>query len=509
MKSLKPYIDAILSVWQDNTPAARVGLVLLAGLCLVAVGGVGYWSVQPNYVVLVSGTESDKIDRVMDALDKEGIDYDLGGAGGTLRVDQRDFARARMLARSSGVASTLPASSGTMGGAFSSPGERRNLERMQREQNLAHTIQKFDVVEQADVHLNIPDRGPFERKKSKPSASVLLTLKTDAQLSELQAMNIAKLVAFAVEDLDPTAVQITDKSGNSYSTPDDETHAINSQVEYAQEAERWLRNKAETQLLNFLGYGNASVQVSADFSFKTGSKKTTTYDPDTKVPTEEDLVTETTTNVSDKQEGAAGVATNLQSRRLGGSNMESKTEEIKTSYLVGKTEETEASSTPIRNFMTVSVLVNSDAPGISAEDGTLVAGMKERVEAIVKNAVGFRSDVDTISVEFMSFPESPLSSEPVAAPFDWSNILSLVENASLAIAALFAFLIGWMLLRRFQPSQEGTGPGAGVGVEGDAAGSVSQLSALIRENPEVFTQIVRSWSGADHEERKQEQKEAA
>ncbi|MEM8736636.1 MAG: hypothetical protein AAGG44_20570, partial [Planctomycetota bacterium] len=251
MKSLKPYIDAILAVWQDNTPAARVGLVLLASLCIVAVGGVGYWSVQPNYVVLVSGSESDKIEAVISALAKENIDYDHSQPG-ILKVDQRDYARARLLARSSGVATEMPGASGSMGGVFSSPTERRNLARQQRERDLEAMIKRLEMVEQAGVKLNIPERGAFERKTSKPTASVLLTLKPDLKLSELQAMSIAKLVAYAVEDLDPTAVQITDKLGNSYTTPDDETHQINNQVEYAQMQERALVNKAERQLLKFL-----------------------------------------------------------------------------------------------------------------------------------------------------------------------------------------------------------------------------------------------------------------
>ena len=99
MKTIKPYIDALLKIWQDSSPAARVGILLLTALCIVAIGGVGYWSVQPSYVVLVSELESDKLDKVIDALDKAGIEYKLTGAGGNLLVDKRDYANARLLAQ--------------------------------------------------------------------------------------------------------------------------------------------------------------------------------------------------------------------------------------------------------------------------------------------------------------------------------------------------------------------------------------------------------------------------
>ena len=267
MKTIKPYIDALLKIWQENSPAARIGILLLATLCVVAVVGVGYWSIQPTYVVLISESDGGKVDKVIDALAKAGIDYQLSGAGGNLLVDKRDYAKARLLARSNGVTESAVSAGGSLGGAFGSPTERRNLARIQKQQNLAATIQKMTIVDHADVHLNIPDKGPFERKSSTPSASVLLTLRPDERLSDQQASSIASFVAFAVEDLQPEAVQITDKDGRSYTIPDDQVHQISSQVEYLAEAESKLAKKAETQLLHFLGYGNASVQVSLDLTF--------------------------------------------------------------------------------------------------------------------------------------------------------------------------------------------------------------------------------------------------
>lgn len=504
MKTIKPYIDALLKIWQENSPAARIGILLLATLCVVAVVGVGYWSIQPTYVVLISESDGGKVDKVIDALAKAGIDYQLSGAGGNLLVDKRDYAKARLLARSNGVTESAAAAGGGLGGAFGSPTERRNLARIQKQQNLAATIQKMTIVDHADVHLNIPDKGPFERKSSTPSASVLLTLRPDERLTDQQASSIASFVAFAVEDLQPEAVQITDKDGRSYTIPDAQVHQISSQVEYLAEAESKLAKKAETQLLHFLGYGNASVQVSLDLTFTNGSRTITEYDSDGKVPSEEELVSETTTNAEDPAVGPAGVASNLQSRRRAtGSNVQSKTENIKTSYLVPKTEEIQTNTTPVRNFMTVSVLVNSAADGVKQEDGAIPTGLDQRVTAIVKNAVGFQDDSDTISVEFLPFPGTELSLEPVAPPFDWVRLMSLIENASLAIAAGLAFLLGLFLLRRVRPIPEQDDSAADPQLDRERLENINQLSDLVKQHPEVFTQIVRAWSGAGHAEKNQ------
>ncbi|PNY35923.1 hypothetical protein C2E31_15785 [Rhodopirellula baltica] len=414
-------------------------------------------------------------------------------------VDKRDFAKARRLARTHGVANASQEGGAMFGGALSSPKERDNVARIQKQLSLAATIEKIAIVDHADVHLNIPDKGPFERKSSPPSASVLLTLRDGSQLSDQQASSIASFVAFAVEDLAPESVQITDRDGRSYTVPDEQVGQIASQVEYIAQAERKLAEKAESQLLQFLGYGNASVQVSLDMTFTQGSKKITKYDSKGAVPSQEDLQSETTTNVQPAPVGPAGVASNLNaSAGANGKNgVESKSENIKTTYLVPITEETSANSTPIRNFLTVSVLVNSEAPGVKQEDGTLMPDLAETINQTVKNAVGFRDDSDTISVKIVPFSE-PLftQAEPVAS-FDWTKITSIVEKGSLAIAALLAFVLGLMLLRKFGPSSSSR---AGRG-EGQAAGarseSVSELSRLIKENPEVFAQVVKAWSGAD------------
>lgn len=510
MNNIKPYIDALLKVWHENSPAGRAGIVLLAAIAAVAITGVGYWSVQPSYVVLVSEGESDTIDSVIDALDKEGIDYTLSGAGGNLMVDQRDFAKAKMLARSSGATMAMPATGG-LGGAFQSPTERRNLARLQKQSQLAATIAKMTIIDHADVHLNVPENGPFERKKSKPSASVLLTIRNGGELTEQQAMSIASFVAFAIEDLDPKDVQITDKDGITYTVPGDEVKQINTQVEYVAQAERRLAQKAEEQLFHFLGHGNASVQVSLDYTFTNGSKKSTIYDPDGKVAQEEDIMSESTTNMNDQASGAAGVASNLQSRRNGGggSNVESKTENIKTSYLIPVTEETTSNTTPVRNLMTVSVIVNSSADGLTAEDGTLQPGLDTKVTSIVKNAVGFRDSQDVISVELLPFPSIGLDDELTAAPFDWSSLIKIVEKASLAIAGLLAFVMAFMLLKKVKPISEPAEQASSPEVNRERFDNVNQLSQLVKENPEVFERIIRAWSGNEESESSEPEKRNA
>lgn len=491
MNNFKTYVDSLLEVWNEAAPAARVGILLLSTLCLVALAGVGYWSAQPSYVTLISETDAEKMDRVIDALDKSNIKYELSGAGGNLRVSKSDFSKARLLARGAGAALEDSSNFG-MGNTFGSPADRKRMATLRQQLSLAKTIQKMNVVDQADVHLSLPERGPFERKTSMPTASVMLTLVPGSRLSEQQASSIASIVAFSVEDLQPEAVQISDKEGRSYTMVEEGLQQINSQIEYVSESERKLARKAEAQLVNFLGLGNASVQVSLDLTFTNGSTTTVKYDAEGKVPSTEDLNTSTTTGPGSNAIGPAGVESNLAvgNRPQNGQASENKTETIKTSYLVPKTEETLSNTTPIRNFMSVSVIVNQDAESLKLANGTPEEN-SQRVRSIVENAVGFKQGIDTISVELLPFPKSE-DAEVVEVPYNWQKWTELVRNASLAIAAIVAFLIGFMVLKKIKPLPGNAEP---VQLSDESSASVQQLSALLRENPAAFGQMLAAWSG--------------
>ena len=169
MNFLNNLAENLTRIWSESTSAARVGIGLLTAICLFAIIAVGYWSAMPSYVTLLSDVGHEKIAKVVDGLESAGIKYQIGGAGGVLRVEKNDFAKAQNIARAQGVESIQSSSQG-MGDVFLSPSDRKTLEVRKKEQSLASTIKKFHSVDSADVHLNIPINGPFERKRKKASA---------------------------------------------------------------------------------------------------------------------------------------------------------------------------------------------------------------------------------------------------------------------------------------------------------------------------------------------------
>ena len=488
MPSFKDISEGLIAVWTESTPAARFGLIALASLSLAMLIFVGYWSSQPSFVTLISDNDTEKIAAVADELAKQGIEFEIAGAGGVVKVDQRHWAKAKMAANKAGV--SVSESGGGMGGMGSmwlDKHERARMATSEKARLLEDTLRQYESISDAKVLLNVPIKSAFERAVSKPTASVQLTLAW-GRLTEENVMAIASTVASAVENMDPVDVKITDSKGKLYLS-DAATSHVNSQTGFTQEQERRLAAKAETQLNSFFGPGNASVQISMDYTFIQSNTKTTEFDPEGRVAKTEEIKSEEETKAAANPLGDAGVASNLTNTAAdaNGSAGNKKTEELNNEFEIPTTIQTQINNTPTRNYMTVSVLVNDLANGVKTEDGNLDPGMKQRVEQIVRNAVGFKDDTDTITVDFAPFPEPPQAAE---APFDWNYVNDILRNVSLAVAALVVLVLGMMTLRHFKNIQTRALP-----VDGAQVTNVNQLGELARNNPEVLARILKSWVG--------------
>ena len=492
MNLFKNLVDSTLSFWRDATPVSRVGLIILILFCVAAIGFVGYWSSIPSYVTLVSDGDLDKVSKVVDELEKKGIDYELGGAGGVLRVDQRSLARARVIADSVGVATDQADGSSSMGSMWLDPTERKNLEVRRKERMLEATITSYEIIDSANVHLNVPIKGPFERAVTTPSASVLVALRPGRKLSSENVLAIASTVSFAIENLDTDSIRITDELGNVYRVPDSESGRVDNQMEYTAQQERKLALKAQQQLDRFFGFGNSSVQISLNYTFMESSQTSKEYDPDGKVAEEENINTKSTTRDQDQALGVAGTASNLNNTpgQTSQTDIMEKSEELKNTFKVPEVVKSQKNNTPVRNYMTVSVLVNDQAQGVLQDDGTRQPDIQGRVEQLVKTAVGFQTDTDQITVDFAAFPvleELPEEAEP----FDWVFINDILKNVSLAIAALVVLILGMKTLKHF-----GSRPTPVSGVASESSTQrLSQISELARNNPEVFASVIKAWAG--------------
>jgi flagellar M-ring protein FliF len=505
MQTLKSFLDQSILIWKDSTAAARFGIILLLLICVGAIAGVGFWSSQPYYVTLASGLDHNKSSQLMAALDSENIKYDIKGAGSIIQVDKRSFEKATVLAGNVGVSSSEP--NLETASPWMDPVNQQNVFRRNLERQLANSIEKFATIDAATVHLSIPAKQPFLRSSVQPTASVILGVASNTRFSEAQSTAIASLVANAVPGLRVDQVAISDTSGNVYAS-DESLGRLTQQEEYRLNRERELTNKAQAMLVNFLGVGNSRVEVTADFSFPEGKTVSTEYDPDGRVVTSETIDSSSTVGENPAALGAAGTANNVGNPGRGGNKtVTSKTETLESKYEVSSMTREDVVRTPVLNLLTISVLVNSDK--VQNEAKEIPDTIRKSIESLVKQAVGFRDSNDQFNIEFFEFVDMLPIEETPAAAFPWDKVNNILKNISLGVAALVALFLGLRAFKNLQPAPSTGGTAAATAT--DRVSQISQLSEMVKENPEVFNKIIAAWasdSGSD-EETTQPQSEAA
>ncbi len=264
-------------------------LGLMVGLAAsVAVGvAVVLWSQEPVYSPLYGDLSDADSGQVIAALQAQGIDYRLNEGKGTILVPARRLHEARIALASAG----LP-KSGSMGFELldqkSAFGDSELMEtaRYQRalEGELARTIGSLADVRGVRVHLALPKRSIFVRERSKPSASVLISLASGRTLERDQVQAIVNLVSSSVPNLERSRVTVIDQTGRLLTSREsDSTLELSAtQFEYARRIETSFARRVEDILTPILGAGRVRAQVVADVDFTVVESTEEQYTPNAK-----------------------------------------------------------------------------------------------------------------------------------------------------------------------------------------------------------------------------------
>ncbi len=147
-------------------------------------------------------------------LERQGIPYDIKNDGAIVLVPQEQIPRLRMklaeggLPKGGGIGYEIFDKSDALG-ATSFVQNINHLRALEGE--LSRTIRAIDRVQQARVHLVLPERPLFSREKAEPSASIVLKVRGTLEAQQVRA--IRHLIASAVNGLKPQRVSVVDETG--------------------------------------------------------------------------------------------------------------------------------------------------------------------------------------------------------------------------------------------------------------------------------------------------------
>ena len=492
MESLKKFTDQFQATWRQLSRSGQIGISVTAVLCLLAIGGIGFWSSQPQWIELQTGLTPQESGAITTRLEGANIQYKFNHTGSTILVPKSKLATARIEAGE--YLAATPAQS-TNDSWFLTADRRVMEERLtrQRENLLAETIMRIRSVKTATVSISMQERGPFSvvNSQNPTTANVVVEPHAGTVFSQVTAQSIAGIMASSVPGLTPDNVTVVDNDGRMYVVSADggSVHFADN-YQYKMQLETDLQAKAERVLADLLGDGRYSVQVASAIDFTQVVEESTTYQ-NGGAKSSETIVNNKSTGGN--TEGPAGVSANQASTKAKVTPVIREEETVDTAYDNDRSQVKTIRPAGDLTRMTVSVVVDLSAPEQQPGQPAPVAptATLKDIEEIVKAAVAF-DEVrgDQIQVVDSKLSPNALAATPVVPPAtDWEFVNELVRNGSLGIAALVALVLGLLIIRKMKPI---TLPGT-TGVSVEQAHKLSELSSLASDNPDAVADVVSAW----------------
>lgn len=392
---------------------------------------------------------------------------------------------------------------------------------------LARTISQITGVEQARVHLVIPEKTLFKDSEKPPTASIVLRMKGSRALKDTEVQGVVHLVAASIEGMTTENVTVLDSRGKILSKggsgmADATAKATNAMQETQRTFERNLEERLQTLLDRVVGGGKSVARVSATFDFKQVERVEEKFDPET-IAVRSEQRSEEKSGGTVLNTGVPGVQTNLGRNTpgaaggVGGGG--SKNDET-LNYEVSRSTARIIEPVGALNKVSVAILVDGKYEAVPvAKDGKATPPKYtprspdelQKIEALVKGAIGFNAERgDQLSIQNIPFQDPGETSGVAESQKWWTNpfFLALAKNLviGLGFVALMLLVVKPLLntLRAARPPRldilDSVSPDAQEKLSASERAQLAmhmaeqqELMEKAKSNPYQVAQILQNW----------------
>lgn len=515
--------EKINAVWQRIGLVQRAVLAAAVMACIITGGLLTKWATRPEMRLLYGNLNAEQAGLIADKIQGQNVECKLGAGGSSVYVPSEKVYEIRAMLAKEGL-----------GPKEGEPGyeifdnEKLGVSPLVQKLNynralqgeLAKTIQFFDGVEYARVHIVRPEQTMFTGDGQKASASVMLKLRPGWRLSQASAAAITNLVSGAVEALKPENVTIADSQGNlltGTTTHDTVAAGANTYKDYKSAIEQQMTERLLRSLDLVLGPGKATVLASVMVDMTSESEVKTIYEKG--IPEEETV--DESSNIQPASTSPDGQSANPAATEKTGSTQ--------SKYKVPQTVTTRQSSPGKITSWSVSIIADlskQQSPASKTEESkdadektqsdaapqTALVMTEEDVKAIVRTAIGSELlKEENLTVRHVPFNRPMVQEINETVGFEkWDRYIEIARQSSMGVLALCALLALKIFTGAGKKAaaaaaqQSANALGAGnpallaAGSGADAASAIRQhIAAQMRQNPEQVRQLFANWLAED------------
>ena len=247
--------------------SAALGVAALAGVVLA----MTLWSSKGDFKVLYANLSDKDGGAVIAQLSQMNVPYRMSEGGVAILVPAGQVHDLRLKLATAGLPKGSVSGYELMDNARFGQTQFQERLTFQRglEGELTRSITSMAAVQNARIHLALPNQNGFFREQQKPSASVLLSLHPGRTLDRAQVAGIVHLVSSSVPELDPKNVSVLDQTGALLTSGERSQNGgmDAQQLQYVNQIETGYAKRIADLLEPIVGRDNLRATVTADVDF--------------------------------------------------------------------------------------------------------------------------------------------------------------------------------------------------------------------------------------------------
>ncbi|SDB11413.1 flagellar M-ring protein FliF [Pseudobutyrivibrio sp. YE44] len=269
-EQIQALLNRFLEWWRKFTRRQQVLIVSITAVVIVSFIILAVVITRPTMVQLIACEDGKQASTVKTLLEDNNIKYELSEDGFTFYINEKDLSAANILLGSNEIPTSDYTIDNVIDGSFSTTeADKQKRYKVLLEQKFGKTISSLNMVEKADVTLNIPeDDGTIIAKNEDGYATVMLTL--SEPIPDATVAGIAKLLSTNLGNLTDDNITIMDTDGNLlYPNANTGTAAgaASANQDVRDKARNEISSRVQTVLEGTNLYDTVSVGVNLSMNF--------------------------------------------------------------------------------------------------------------------------------------------------------------------------------------------------------------------------------------------------
>ncbi|MEO7114403.1 MAG: flagellar basal-body MS-ring/collar protein FliF [Caldimonas sp.] len=534
------FADRIGAIPASTKLKLGAGLAAIVGIVVALAMNAG----TGDYKVLYAGLSDKDGGAVVAQLSTMNVPYKVQAGSGAIMVPAMQVPDLRLKLATAGLPKGSVSGYELMDTARFGQTQFQERLTFQRglEGELTRSITSLAAVQNARVHLALPNQNGFFREQQKPSASVLVSLHPGRTLDRAQVAGIVHLVSSSVPEMDPKMVTVLDQTGSLLTGSSDAGKSAGldaQQLQYIAQIEGGFSKRIFELIEPIVGHDNLRATVAADIDFTQTEATSEQFKPNQGTDAQIAIRSQQTSDSGAGggsgalPSGVPGAASNQPpisatapltgaSQPLQGAPTSGAVagaggrREAVTNYEVDKTVRVTRNASGTVKRLNAAVVVNNrqvtDTKGKTTQV-PLTAEELDKLTALVKESIGFSADRGD-SVKVINAPFKIETITPVELPI-WKqpDVLDLVRVIALPVVlGLVAILVFFGLVRPGMKAMIAAAPvrpapptGTNLDAIENGATALPALPApapnerlaearrIARDNPAAVAGILRTW----------------